>query len=185
MKCARVLHAFGTHTQPAAMPADLAACLSLGQRQDIYKLLSKTPLNPAQRPYQSTDSLQRTSLHSLRSSSPFPASSSQTSSPLSSEPRSCFRKDSGSLNKKRVVFADAFGLALTAVRLFIPEPSSLSSELLIKPTVARLQSQQLHSVNLQRHKLRLGFAQPAFDLKAFAHEACVCSWRAATSQRTP
>ncbi|KAI4816623.1 hypothetical protein KUCAC02_008940 [Chaenocephalus aceratus] len=167
MKCARALHAFGTHTQPAAMPADLAACLTLGHRQHIYQLLSKTPLNPAQHRYQPANSLPRSGLNSPRSSSPFHASSLQPPSPLSSEPRSCFRRDSGYMNKKRVVFADAIGLALTAVRLFISEPSSLSSEVLIKPTFARLQGQQSPSNNLQRCKLRLGFPQPAFDHKAF------------------
>ncbi|GLD55115.1 protein phosphatase 1 regulatory subunit 3C-B-like protein [Lates japonicus] len=86
---------------------------------------------------------------------------------LSLKPRSCFRRDSTSVNKKRVVFADAKGLALTAVRLFIPEPSSPTPTLVMKPSPAKLQGQQSTSNNLQRYKLRLGFPQPTLDFKAF------------------
>lgn len=66
-----------------------------------------------------------------------------------------------------MVFADTVGLALTAVRLFIPEPSSPVSTLVMKPSVAKLQGQQQTSNKLQRYKLRLGFPQPALDFKAF------------------
>lgn len=144
------------------MPVDLAMCLSLSQRQPLYQLLSMSPLTPTQHRYQPTDCAPRTSLHS-----PHPYSSSSSSSSLPSEPRSCFRRDSGGLNKKRVVFADAKGLALTAVRLFIPEPSSHTSTLLMKPSTAKLQGQQLTSNKLQRYKFRLGFPQPMLDCKAF------------------
>ena len=117
------------------------------------------PLKPKQRQYQQTDCQQRTSPrsphHSL--SSPYPTSSSLSSSTAPSGPRSCFRKDGAGPNKKRVVFADAKGLALTAVRLFVPEPSSSVATLLMKPPPAKL----------QRYKFRLGFPQPTLDLKAF------------------
>ncbi|XP_010789674.1 uncharacterized protein [Notothenia coriiceps] len=129
MSCARVLHAFGSHTQPSLMPAYLTPCLSLGQHQPLYQLLSKTPRKLSQRRYQPADCLPRRGLHSPRSSSssPFPASSSQPSSPVASEPRSCLSRDGGGLKKKSVVFADTVGLALTDVRLFVSEPSPLSS----------------------------------------------------------
>ncbi|XP_031148487.1 protein phosphatase 1 regulatory subunit 3C-B [Sander lucioperca] len=169
MNCARVLHAFGSHPPPAVMPVDLAKCLSLSKRQPLYQLLSTSPLKPTQCRYQPGNCLPRTGLHSLQPSfsSPFASSSSPPSSPVSSEPRSCFRRDSNGLNKKRVIFADAKGLALTAVRLFIPEASSPASALVMKPSLAQLQGQQLTSNKLQRYKLRLGFPQPTLDFKAF------------------
>lgn len=77
------------------------------------------------------------------------------------------RRDGGGPAKKRVVFADAKGLALTAVRLFIPEPSSPASTLLTKPSPAKLQGQQSTSDKPQCHKLRLGFPQPTLDFNAF------------------
>lgn len=69
--------------------------------------------------------------------------------------------------KKRVVFADAKGLALTAVRLFIPEPTSTTPTLLMKPSPAKLQGQQSTINSLPRYKLRLAFPQPVLDFKAF------------------
>ncbi|XP_033503316.1 protein phosphatase 1 regulatory subunit 3C-B [Epinephelus lanceolatus] len=169
MNCARVLHALGSHSQPAVMPVDIAMCLSLSQRQPLYELLSMSPLKPTQRRYQPTNCPPRTSLHPPHpsSSSPFSSSTLPPSSPLPSEPRSCFRRDSAGLNKKRVVFADAKGLALTAVRLFIPEPSSPASTLMMKPSLAKLQGQQPTSNKLQRYKLRLAFPQPTLDVKVF------------------
>ncbi|KAM9841591.1 protein phosphatase 1 regulatory subunit 3C-B isoform 1-T3 [Aulostomus maculatus] len=163
MTCTRVLHAFGSHSQPAVMPVDLAMCLSLSQRQPIYQLLSKSSVKPALRRYQPADCLLRTSFYSSRQSS----SSSRLSSPAPSEPRSCFRRDSGGLNKKRVVFADSMGLALTAVRLFTPDTSSPKSTLLTEPSPFMLQGPQPPSNKPQRYKLRLGFSPPTLDLKAF------------------
>ncbi|XP_023263298.1 protein phosphatase 1 regulatory subunit 3C-B-like [Seriola lalandi dorsalis] len=166
MNCTRVLHAFGSHPKPAVMPVDLAVCLSLSQRQPLYQLLSMSPTKPAKRPCQPTDSLPKTSRQSPYLST-FSSSSLLLSSPVPSEPRSCFRRDSGTVNKKRVVFADAKGLALTAVRLFIPEPSSTTPALLMKPLPAKLQAQQSTPNNLRRYKLRLAFPQPTLDFKAF------------------
>ncbi|XP_044029765.1 protein phosphatase 1 regulatory subunit 3C-B [Siniperca chuatsi] len=174
MNCARVLHALGSHPQPAVMPVDLAKCLSLSQRQPLHQLLSMSPLRPTQ-PRQPTDCPPRASLRSPHHSFSSPYSSSLLLS-SSLVPRSCFRRDSGGLNKKRVVFADTKGLALTAVRLFIPEPCSPSSTLVMNPSSAKPQGQQLTSNKLQRHKLRLGFPQPTLDFKAFLarlQEICV------------
>ncbi|XP_042365693.1 protein phosphatase 1 regulatory subunit 3C-B [Plectropomus leopardus] len=167
MNCARVLHAFGTHPQPAVMPVNLAMCLSFSQHQPLYQLLSMSPLKPTQCCYQTTNCPPRTSFHSPQPSSSSPDSSSllQPPYPVPSEPRSCFRKDGSGLNKKRVVFADTKGLALTAVRLFIPEPSSPTSALIMNSSLAKLQGQT--SNKLQRYKLRLGFPQPTLDIKAF------------------
>ncbi|XP_042250171.1 protein phosphatase 1 regulatory subunit 3C-B [Thunnus maccoyii] len=167
MSCTRVLHAFGSHSQPAVMPLDLTMCLTLSRRQPLYQLLSMSPLTPTQHCYQPTDCSPRTGFHSSHSSSSSSSSSSLPFSPMPSEPRSCFRRDSSGLHKKRVVFADAKGLALTAVRLFNSEPSSRTSTLLMKPSPAKLQDQQLTSNKLQRYKLRLGFPQPTLDFKAF------------------
>ncbi|XP_068562054.1 protein phosphatase 1 regulatory subunit 3C [Cebidichthys violaceus] len=159
MSCTRVLHAFGSHRQHATTPVDLALCLSLSQRQPLYQLLSMSPLKPAPRRHQPTG------LHP-----PHPSSSSIYSSstlPSSPEPRSCFRRDAGGgPSKKRVVFADAKGLALTAVRLFIPEPSTTASTLATRPSLAKLQSHQWTSDKLQRHRLRLGFPQPTLASQA-------------------
>ncbi|KAM7393167.1 hypothetical protein PAMA_008019 [Pampus argenteus] len=166
MNCSRVLHALSRHHQPAVGPADFAMCLSLSQRQPLYQLLSMSPLTPTQRRYQPSDCPPRTGLHFPHPSSSSSSSSLLSSSPVPPQPRSCFRRDSGSLHKKRVVFADAKGLALTAVRLFIPEPSHTST-LLMKPPPATLQGQRLISNKLQRYKLRLGFPQPFLDFKAY------------------
>lgn len=152
------------------MPVDLAMCLSLSQRQPLYQLLSMSPLNSTQRRCQPTDSLPRTSFrspHPSSSSPPYFSSSSPPSSLVLTEPRSCFRRDGGCLSKKRVSFADAKGLALTAVRLFTPEPSSPAPTLLMQPSLAKLQGQQSTSNRLQRYKLRPGFPQPTLDSKAF------------------
>lgn len=165
MNCTRVLQAIGSHPQSAVVPVDLAMCLSLSRRQPLYQLLSMSTLKPAQRRRQpSADSAARTSPrpthHAL--SSPYPSSSSAPPGP-----RSCFRRDGAGLNKKRVVFADAKGLALTAVRLFIPEPYAPASAVLTKPSPAKPQVQQSTSNKQQRYKFRLGFPQPMLDLKAF------------------
>lgn len=141
------------------MPLDLAMCLSLSHQKP---LLSMSPPKPTP-----NDCPPRAIVYSPRHSSSSSSSSSLPSSSLTSEPRSCFRRDSGRVKKKRVVFADANGLALTAVRLFIPEHSSSSSTLVIRPSPAKLQGQQSTSTKLHRYKMRLGFPHPMLDIKAF------------------
>ncbi|XP_037339696.2 protein phosphatase 1 regulatory subunit 3C-B [Pungitius pungitius] len=154
MTCARVLPAFGSHRQPAVTPVDLAVCLGLSQRRPLLGL----PVKPAPRRRQQT-CLQSHRLSSA-SSSPSYSPSPPPPSLATSEPRSCFRRYGGA-SKKRVVFADAKGLALAVVRLFIPEPSNFASTLEMRPSFSRLQSQLLPSDKLQHHRLRLGFPQPA------------------------
>uniref|UniRef100_A0A672J5P5 CBM21 domain-containing protein n=1 Tax=Salarias fasciatus TaxID=181472 RepID=A0A672J5P5_SALFA len=72
----------------------------------------------------------------------------------------CLRRYSSGVSKKRVVFADTKGLALTAVRFFDSELSPPKS-----PLLARAKPQLCISSRLQHHKLQLGFPQPKLDLK--------------------
>lgn len=169
MNCTRVLHAIGSHPKQAVMPVDLAMCLSLGRQKPLYQLLSMSPLTPAQRRSPPTACPPKTGLSSPYQSfsTPYPSSSTPPPCPAPSAPRSCFRKDGAGLNKKRVVFADAKGLALTAVRLFIPESSSPASSLVITSSQAKLLGQQPTLNKQECTKLRLGFPQPSLELKAF------------------
>uniref|UniRef100_A0A668A0T8 CBM21 domain-containing protein n=1 Tax=Myripristis murdjan TaxID=586833 RepID=A0A668A0T8_9TELE len=137
--------------------------LCLSQGQPLYQLLAMKPRKPISRstdytPKRSPDSPP----HSLSSSS------SPSSSPGFSQPRSCIRKKSGKWqNKKHVMFADAKGLALTTLHLFIPEPSPPPATMVLNPTQPKVQCQQSPSMKTQRYKLRLGFPQPTLDTKAF------------------
>ncbi|XP_054613728.1 protein phosphatase 1 regulatory subunit 3C [Dunckerocampus dactyliophorus] len=128
-------------------------CLSLSQRRPLYHLLS---MKPTFCHYEPTDSPQRTSFHASRQSLCL------SSSPASSERRGCLQRNGGSLNKKRVVFADAKGLPLTAVRLFVPDcfPLASTQPMDLSPT------KHPSSNKPHRHKYRLGFPQPTLDLKA-------------------
>ncbi|XP_061554725.1 protein phosphatase 1 regulatory subunit 3C-B isoform X2 [Phycodurus eques] len=72
-------------------------------------------------------------------------------------------REAGGLGKKRVVFADAKGLALTAVHLFFADTSSLTETHLIESCPNKLPD----SKKTQNHKYRLGFPQPTLDSKAF------------------
>ena len=165
----RVLHAFRGHPHAAVMPVDLAMYLSLSRRQPLHPLVPLPPLKPVQRYSHPADCPPKTGLHSHHHSSSSSSSSSPAQPSSSSEPRSCFRRDSGGGNKKRrVVFADARGLALTAVRLFIPEPSAaVAPALLMKPALAKLQGQESASSKLERYRFRPGFPQPTQDFKNF------------------
>lgn len=163
----RILHAFGGYPHPVMTPGDLAMCLSLSRREPLYQSLSISPPKPTPHPTQPTESLLGISLQSSHHTlfSHYPLFSSPPN--FSSKPRSCFRRNGAGLNKKRVVFADAKGLALTTVRLFIPEPSSSDSASVMKPFPGKLQEQQSPSNKQQHYKLRLGFHQPMLDLKTF------------------
>ncbi|KAM6984840.1 protein phosphatase 1 regulatory subunit 3C [Aplochiton taeniatus] len=108
MNSTKLLHALGSGPLQSVMPAALSLC----QTEPLYHLLGMSPrITIAQPCNQSRDC-------TLTRVSPSCASSSSSSS---SERQGCFRRDSSGLKKKRVVFADAMGLALTAVRFFIPE----------------------------------------------------------------
>uniref|UniRef100_A0A8C6UX36 Si:dkey-242g16.2 n=1 Tax=Neogobius melanostomus TaxID=47308 RepID=A0A8C6UX36_9GOBI len=115
----------------------------------------KPPVNPLTSSY---------TLHRPSSPSPTPASPS--------EPRSCFRRDHWGL-KKRVSFADAKGLALTAVRLFIPDAAASSSPACHSPlpsaVIRKFQAKQevVPAARKPPYKLRLAFTQPSLDFKVF------------------
>lgn len=129
-----------------------------------------SPLKPTQQQSQPNDDPPRTGLRSPQNSL------FSRLSDVPSKPRSCFRRIGAGLNKKRVVFADTKGLALTAVHLFIPETSSPDSALMMKPAPGQLQGLQSTSDKQQHYKLRLGFPQPKLDFKAFLarlRETCV------------
>ncbi|KAM8829334.1 LOW QUALITY PROTEIN: protein phosphatase 1 regulatory subunit 3C, partial [Spinachia spinachia] len=161
----RVLHAFGSHRQPAVTPVVLTACLGVNQHRPLHRL-------PAPR-HRQHSGLQPPP----PSSSPASYSSSPPSNSLrTSEPRSCFRSDvGGGPSKKCVVFADAMELALTVVRLFIPEPSYFASTLARRSSFPRLKSQLLTSDKLDRHRLRLAFPQPAITSQySLAHWLYPC-----------
>ncbi|XP_019749500.1 protein phosphatase 1 regulatory subunit 3C-B [Hippocampus comes] len=161
MDCTRVLPTFGSHPQPTEMQVDLAMCLSLSQRRRLYQLLS---MKPALHRYPPTGSPRRTSSHSFHQPTASQSSASSLSSPpTSSQLQSCFLKKAGGLCKKRVVFADAKGLALTAVHLFMPDTSSFAEPQLIDscPNIAP------NLKKTQKQKYRLGFPQPALDSKVF------------------
>lgn len=68
------------------------------------------------------------------------------------------------------MFADAKGLALTTMHLFIPEPASFDSPVMKTSTdahlfAAQLQDQQSASSRQQHHSLRRAVLQPLLDLK--------------------
>ena len=139
-------------------PVDFAMCLSLGHRQPLYQLLSTSPLNPTQRRCQP-------SFRSHSLFSPHPLTPSPPNGP--SKPKSCLRRHGTGLKKKHVVFADAVGLSLTAVRLFVPEPASPTASPLIKPSTAKLQGEQSTLDKQKQYNLRLGFPLPMIASKAF------------------
>lgn len=151
MACTRVLSAIGSHPQPALTPVDLA--MRLSQRQPLYELLSMSPLKPAEQTCRPAHCLQRTAnFYSSRRAPSFSRwqPSSLPPAPATTGPRSCFRRESNGQTKKRVVFADAKGLALTAVRLFIPDSSIPAPTLAAKPIETKLQTQQWPSNKLQQ-----------------------------------
>lgn len=153
--------------RPAVTPVDDVMCLSLSHHQLLHQLLSPSFSNEAP----------PKCLHLPRYSSfSLPAASTSPSN-ASSRPRSCFRRIGLGLNKKRVMFADAKGLALTAVRLFIPEPLSFDSSVLKTSAETRLfpaqpQDQRPASNKQQQHdSSRQALPQPLLDFKAlFTHQ---------------
>ncbi|KAM9820408.1 protein phosphatase 1 regulatory subunit 3C [Neosynchiropus ocellatus] len=155
MSCTRVLHALGSYPQPAVAPH---FAMSLSRHQHVQQLFSKTQPKSSVRHYQPMERLLVPSVQSPHQRLPSPP-------PSPSRPRSCFRRNSSGANKKRVVFADAKGLALTAVRLFIPETSSPVSTLLVQPSTLRLPHAMENTQ--QKHKLRLGFPPPTADINSF------------------
>ncbi|CAL8384705.1 unnamed protein product [Gadus morhua 'NCC'] len=128
MNCSRVLPVFGPTPQ---QPMDLAMQLCLSQTQPLYHLLTMSTLRPLKTLREPSMDPQRPdrpgSPFSSLSSSPNSTPSSSPDSSLTMEPRSslksCLRRRGGGAVRKRVMFADAWGLALAEVRLFVPEPA--------------------------------------------------------------
>ncbi|CAL8327809.1 unnamed protein product [Boreogadus saida] len=128
MNCSRVLPVFGPTPQ---QPMDLAMQLCLSQTQPLYHLLTMSTLRPLKALREPAKDPQRPD----RPGSPFSSLSSSSNSTPSSSPdssltweprsslRSCLRRRGGGAVRKRVMFADAWGLALAEVRLFVPEPA--------------------------------------------------------------
>lgn len=158
----RVLHAFGGHSQPAVTPVDLAMCLSLNRRSSLYQPLSPSAPNATQ--HQPNEGL-----HPSRYSS-FSPLGPPSNVPL--RPRSCFRRIGIGFNKKRVMFADTKGLALTAVHVFTPESASFDSRVMKTPADTDFfhtlpQDQQSTSNKQQPYRLRVRLTQPLLDFKAY------------------
>ncbi|CAL8341437.1 unnamed protein product [Arctogadus glacialis] len=128
MNCSRVLPVLGPTPQ---QPMDLAMQLCLSQTQPLYHLLTMSTL----RPLKALREPPKDPQHPDRPGSPFSSLSSSPNSTPSSSPdssltweprsslRSCLRRRGGGAARKRVMFADAWGLALAEVRLFVPEPA--------------------------------------------------------------
>ncbi|XP_077398602.1 protein phosphatase 1 regulatory subunit 3C [Vanacampus margaritifer] len=154
----KVLPTFGSHPQPTAMPVDLAMCLSLSQRRRLYQLLST---KPTLRHYPPTGGQQRTSFHSSHQPSSSHSSALSLSSP--SEVPSCLLRKAGGHGKKRVVFADTKGLALTVVHLFMPGTSSSPETHLLESCPNKPPDPPKN----QNREYRFGFPQPTLDCKAF------------------
>ncbi|KAF4082663.1 hypothetical protein AMELA_G00154120 [Ameiurus melas] len=135
------------------MPVDLAMHMSMIRRPPVRELLGMSTLRPQHaftRP---------STCDSLRSRA---ASTSQVpTSPVSD--LNCMNPCGTLKKKKRVVFADAKGLALTAVRIFNSDPPVSDEEELSPP--AKIKTDL--SVQSKKSHLRLGFPQPSADLPSF------------------
>lgn len=117
-----------------------------------------SPLKPTQRYELPVYTPERFKLHPARLSSSSLPSLAQEAPNL----RSCFRKNSTGVNKKRVVFADDMGKKLTEVRLYNRE--SFSSFDQVKGPPPDCFEDQQSSNNPVRTNLLLGLPQPTQDL---------------------
>ncbi|XP_023193725.1 protein phosphatase 1 regulatory subunit 3B-like [Xiphophorus maculatus] len=166
MSSSRVLH-----PHPVAKPDKLS--VNSGQHQPLHQPTVMAPLKLTQRLYPPNDYPgRRTSLRFAH------LSSSPPSSYVPTTPRSCFRKYSFSAHKKRVVFADEVGRALTVEHVFTPEPPSPPPTPATNPCPRHLEGQQnpANRNGSLTPKFRLGFPQPTKDSDAFIarlKEKCV------------
>ncbi|KAB5543805.1 hypothetical protein PHYPO_G00083850 [Pangasianodon hypophthalmus] len=135
------------------MPVDLAMHMCLNHHPPVGRLLGMSALG-------SHRALTRPS--TCESQRPRAARSPQVpASPMST--LSCTSSCGILKKKKRVVFADAKGLALTAVRIFNSDPPISDVEELSPPVNLKVQS----SVQRKKPHLRLGFPQPSADLPSY------------------
>ncbi|XP_026798604.2 protein phosphatase 1 regulatory subunit 3C-B-like [Pangasianodon hypophthalmus] len=135
------------------MPVDLAMHSCLNRHPSVEQLLGMSTLRsrrPLTRP---------STFESLRPKAAiFPE--------IPASPVSALRctSPSGTLKKKkRVVFADDKGLALTAVRIFNSDPPISDVEELSPPAEIKTES----FVQSKKPRLQLGFSQPSADLPSF------------------
>ncbi|XP_062340518.1 protein phosphatase 1 regulatory subunit 3C [Osmerus eperlanus] len=171
MNCTKVLPAFVGHpmmSQSSVTPVDMAMRLSLCQSQPLCHLMGVTTLKSLYPHSQPRDIQAHRPSFRL---TPRSSSSSSSSSLERTTTKSCMRREDGTPKKRRVVFADALGLSLTMVRLFIQEPTSPSvcpcSSPSVSPAAEPLSGLLVRTPPGPRHRLRLAFPQPNQDFKAF------------------
>ncbi|XP_053501567.1 protein phosphatase 1 regulatory subunit 3C-B-like [Ictalurus furcatus] len=135
------------------MPVDLAMHMCLNRHPSVEQLLGMSTLR-------SHRAITRPSIYdTLRSKA-------SRSPPIPESPVSPVNSTStfGTLKKKkRVVFADDKGLALTAVWIFNSDPPISDEEELSSPVKQKTDL----SVQSKKPRLRLGFPQPSADLPSF------------------
>ncbi|KAK7125963.1 hypothetical protein R3I93_021368 [Phoxinus phoxinus] len=165
-------YGFSSYSFPAVvMPVDLA--MFAQGTPPVSQLLGKSSPRPSSsnmsslRPSSSNMSSLRPSSSNMSSpellrarlSPPSPTSSQSSSGSGSS--LSSYSSGSGTLRKKkRVVFADAKGLALSSVRLFTTDPSETETEDAPQPEERVMARAPIQSTRL---RLKLGFPQPVVD----------------------
>ncbi|XP_048875845.1 protein phosphatase 1 regulatory subunit 3C-B-like [Brienomyrus brachyistius] len=159
MNCTKVLQIFGGHSyHQQAMPLDLAVKLCLSQSPPLRRLLAVSPLKAQSQYYSSQQRWQE----------PVTASRNQTEVKT---PVSIIRTGGGSKRKKNVVFADALGLSLTAVRFFETEddasPPLRDFGVVAKPLGCTDRAAVPGSLDQRACRLQLGFPQPWTDFPAF------------------
>lgn len=133
------------------MPVDLAMHAQVSP--PVSQLLGMSSLRP------SSSNMSSPELLRARLSPPSPTSSVSSSSSGSS--LSSYSPGSGTLRKKkRVVFADAKGLALSTVRIFTADPSETETEDAPQPEERVMARAPIQSMRL---RLKLGFPQPVVD----------------------
>lgn len=133
------------------MPVDLAMHAQVSP--SVSQLLSMSSLRP------SSSNMSSPELLRARLSPPSPTSSLSSSS--SGGSLSSYSPGSATLRKKkRVVFADAKGLALSSVRLFTTHPSETETEDTPQPEECVMPRAPIQSMRL---RLKLGFPQPVVD----------------------
>ncbi|XP_054896001.1 protein phosphatase 1 regulatory subunit 3B [Poeciliopsis prolifica] len=158
------------HPHPVAKPDKLS--MNLGQHQPLHQPTMMAPLKLTQRFYPPNDYPRRNSLRFAY------LSSSPPSSYVPTMHRSRFSKYSFSTHKKRVVFADEVGRALTVEHVFTPDPPSPPPAPATNPCSRHLEGQQnpANRNGSLTPKFGLGFPQPTKDSDAFIaclQEKCV------------
>ncbi|XDV54018.1 hypothetical protein PO909_022397 [Leuciscus waleckii] len=145
-------YGFSSYSFPeVVIPVDLGMHAQVSP--PVSQLLGMSSLRP------SSSNMSSPELQRARLSPPSPTSSVSSSSSGSS--LSSYSPGSGTLRKKkRVVFADAKGLALSTVRIFTADPSETETEDAPQPEERVMARAPIQSMRL---RLKLGFPQPVVD----------------------